>query len=49
MTPGERSAVQLLLDEHVWEGLAAALRELGFDAVHVYGTPPALTSRLAAS
>ena len=36
MTPGERSAVQLLLDEHVWEGLAAALRELGFDAVHVY-------------
>ena len=36
MTPGERSAARLLLDEHVWEGLAVALRELGFDAVHVY-------------
>jgi len=36
MTPGERSAARLLLAEHIWEGLAAALRELGFDAVHVY-------------
>lgn len=29
-------APKLLLDEHVWEGLAATLREEGFDAVHVY-------------
>ena len=32
----EAAAPKLLLDEHVWQGLAAALRERGFDVVHVY-------------
>jgi hypothetical protein len=27
--------IRLLLDEHIWEGLAAALQEQGFDVVHV--------------
>ena len=36
MTGAQRAAPRLLLDEHIWEGLAAALRERGFDAVHVY-------------
>lgn len=31
--------VKLLLDEHIWVGLAAALNEYGFDAVHVTLTP----------
>ena len=30
------SAIKLFLDEDVWLGLAAALRERGFDIVHVY-------------
>jgi len=30
------SAIRLFLDEDVWPGLALALRERGFDAVHVY-------------
>jgi hypothetical protein len=28
--------VRLFVDEDVWLGLAAALREKGFDAIHVY-------------
>lgn len=27
--------IRLLLDEHIWEGLAAALQTHGFDVVHV--------------
>lgn len=30
------SAIKLYLDEDVWPGLAAALRERGFDVVHAY-------------
>ena len=30
------SAIKLLLDEDVWLGLAVALRERGFEALHVY-------------
>jgi predicted nuclease of predicted toxin-antitoxin system len=30
------SAIRLFLDEDVWPGLAVALREHGFDAVHTY-------------
>ncbi|HRQ37638.1 MAG TPA: DUF5615 family PIN-like protein [Chloroflexota bacterium] len=30
---------KLLLDEHVWVGLAAALQELDFDVIHVTLTP----------
>jgi predicted nuclease of predicted toxin-antitoxin system len=30
------SKIRLLLDEDVWPGLSAALREHGFDASHVY-------------
>ncbi len=35
MTHANRVAPTLLLDEHVWEGLAALLRGHGFDVVHV--------------
>lgn len=28
--------VKLYLDEHIWYGLATALRERGYDAIHVY-------------
>jgi len=31
-------AAKLLLDEHIWEGLAAALRERGYDVVHLNHT-----------
>lgn len=30
-----KSAPRLLLDEDVWQGLVAALREAGYDAVSV--------------
>jgi len=30
------SKIRLFLDEDVWPGLAAALREHGFDVVHAY-------------
>jgi predicted nuclease of predicted toxin-antitoxin system len=30
------SRIKLLLDEDVWLGLASALRDRGFDVVHVY-------------
>jgi predicted nuclease of predicted toxin-antitoxin system len=30
------SKIRLFLDEDVWPGLAVALREYGFDAVHAY-------------
>jgi hypothetical protein len=30
------SRIKLLLNEDVWLGLAGALREHGFDIVHVY-------------
>ena len=30
---GER--IKLLLDEHIWEGLAAALTQRGYDAAHL--------------
>ncbi len=30
------SEIRLYLDEDVWEGLAAALRESGFDVMHTY-------------
>lgn len=33
-----RSAPKLLLDEHIWEGLAAALRQKGYDVVHLNHT-----------
>jgi hypothetical protein len=32
----EESSIRLFLDEDVWLGLAEALREKGFEAVHVY-------------
>lgn len=32
----EDDPIRLFIDEDVWLGLAAALRERGFDAVHVY-------------
>lgn len=32
-------AVTLLLDEHIWEGLAQALQAHGYDVVHVTKTP----------
>lgn len=28
--------IKLFLDEHIWQGLSQALRELGYDALHVY-------------
>lgn len=33
-----RLAPKLLLDEHIWEGLAAALVEKGYDVVHLNHT-----------
>lgn len=30
--------VKLLLDEHIWEGLAEALRERGHDVIHINHT-----------
>ncbi len=30
------TAPRLLLDEHIWEGLASLLRSEGFDVIHVY-------------
>jgi Domain of unknown function (DUF5615) len=36
MTDPARVAPRLLLDEHIWEGLAEHLRALGYDVVHVY-------------
>ncbi len=30
--------VKLLLDEHIWEGLEQALRERGFDVLHINHT-----------
>lgn len=33
-----RPVPKLLLDEHIWEGLAAALREKGYDVVHLNQT-----------
>jgi len=35
MTQANRVPPKLLLDEHVWKGLAALLRDHGFDVVHV--------------
>jgi len=32
----EEQPIRLFIDEDVWLGLAAALREEGFDAIHVY-------------
>ncbi|MBC8448037.1 MAG: DUF5615 family PIN-like protein [Chloroflexi bacterium] len=32
----EGGPIRLFIDEDVWLGLAAALRDRGFDAVHVY-------------
>jgi predicted nuclease of predicted toxin-antitoxin system len=32
----EHEPIRLFIDEDVWLGLAAALRERGFDAIHVY-------------
>ena len=32
----EENTIRLSIDEDVWLGLAEALRERGFDAVHVY-------------
>ena len=32
----EENSIRLFIDEDVWLGLAEALRERGFDAVHVY-------------
>jgi len=32
----EDEPIRLLIDEDVWLGLAAALRERGFDVIHVY-------------
>ena len=29
--------IKLLLDEHIWEGLAEALTQRGYDAVHITG------------
>lgn len=29
------TSIKLFLDEHVWQGLTGALRELGYDALHV--------------
>lgn len=31
--------IKLLLDEHIWEGLAEALRQRGYDVVHINHTP----------
>jgi hypothetical protein len=36
MTEPVQAAPRLLLDEHVWEGLAGYLRSQGYDAVHLY-------------
>lgn len=33
-----RQPVKLLLDEHIWEGLAEALAQRGYDVVHVAHT-----------
>lgn len=30
--------IRLLLDEHIWEGLADALSEQGYDVVHISRT-----------
>jgi hypothetical protein len=30
--------IRLLLDEHIWAGLAAALTQRGYDVVHVADT-----------
>lgn len=30
--------IKLLLDEHIWEGLAGALRDRGYDVVHISHT-----------
>jgi len=30
--------IKLLLDEHIWEGLAEALRQRGYDVVHINHT-----------
>jgi hypothetical protein len=35
LTDGQRIPPKLLLDEHIWEGLAAALRDRSFDVLHV--------------
>jgi len=32
----EHEPIRLFIDEDVWLGLAAALRDRGFDAIHVY-------------
>ena len=32
----DETAIRLYLDEHVWYGLAAALQQRGYDAIHVY-------------
>ena len=31
-------SIKLLLDEHIWEGLAEALRERGYDVIHINHT-----------
>jgi predicted nuclease of predicted toxin-antitoxin system len=35
-TNPQTKTIKLFLDEDVWPGLAAALRERGFDVIHVY-------------
>jgi hypothetical protein len=35
MTGNSGIAPKLLLDENIWQGLAEALRQQGFDAIHV--------------
>lgn len=34
----KQPAPRLLLDEHIWEGLAVALRQKGYDVVHLNHT-----------
>lgn len=36
MTGNSDTAPKLFLDEHIWVGLAEALRQQGFDTVHVH-------------
>ena len=33
-----RAAIKLLLDEHIWQGLAEALTQRGYDVIHLNDT-----------
>jgi hypothetical protein len=33
-----RTAIKLLLDEHIWQGLAEALTQRGYDVIHLNDT-----------